>query len=38
MQVFVRAKICPDPCKRGLKFMAVTADTGVVNKLGRAFS
>ena len=19
MQVFVRAKICPDPCKRGLK-------------------
>ena len=20
MQVFVRAKICPDPCKQGLKF------------------
>ena len=22
MQVFVRAKICPDPCKRGLRFLA----------------
>ena len=23
MQVFVRAKICPDPCKRGLKIYIV---------------